>query len=67
MKALEEVNGKIHKIQSISEELIADVVVMRGTGTEYQYSIEVDSTDNDTAIEYLSKQENYKDFTIIEL
>jgi len=67
MKYLKETTGFLreHKIESISEELIAHVIIYR-EGIDGAYDIAVNSTDNDTAIEYLKSLPEYINFEICE-
>ena len=67
MKALKETTGycRVHKIQSISDELIAHVIIYR-EGIDGEYDINVNDKDNDKAIEYLKTLPEYADFEIVE-
>lgn len=66
MKYLKETTGycREHKIESISEDLQAHVIIYR-EGIDGSYDIAVNSTDNDTAIEYIKSLPEYTDFEIM--
>ena len=56
---------KIDSIEEIEEKKVAHVVIYR-EGIDGNYDIEVDSMDNDLAIEHLATTDEFKNFVIIE-